>query len=113
AGQPTEAEAQLRETVQTQLRAWATARPPVVVLLPMHGAWLQDVYAPDRHAWALSILRPLHESGEIVLLDHTWDFIDEGQTDCNAFWDFHHHNNAGRQRLAERLSPEIAAALGE
>ena len=113
AGQPTEAEAALRDTVQDHLRRWGTERPPVLVLLPMHGAWLQDVFAPDRHAWVLSILRPLHESGEIVLLDHTWDFIDEGQTDCNAFWDFHHHNNAGRQRLAERLSPEIAAALGE
>lgn len=113
AGQPTEAEAALRDTVQDHFRRWGTDRPPVLVLLPMHGAWLQDVYAPDRHAWVLSILQPLHESGEIVLLDHTWDFIDEGQTDCNAFWDFHHHNNAGRQRLAERLSLEIAAALGE
>jgi len=79
----------------------------------MHGAWLQDVYAPDRHAWALSILQPMQDAGEIVLLDHTWDFITEGRTDCTAFWDFHHHNNVGRQRLAERLSPEIAAALRE
>jgi lysophospholipase L1-like esterase len=69
--------------------------------------------AEPRHALASSILRALHESGEIVLLDHTWDFITEGRTDCTAFWDFHHHNNAGRQRLAERLSPEITAALGE
>jgi len=65
-----------------------------------------------RHALALSTLRPLHESGEIILLDHAWDCIDEGQTHCNPFWDFHHHN-AGRQRLAERFRPKIAAALGE
>jgi len=69
--------------------------------------------AEPRHALALSILRALHESGEIVLLDHTRDFIHEGQTDCNAFWDFHHYNNAGRQRLAERLTPQINAALSK
>ena len=103
--------AQLRDLIRGQLSALRWTRPPVVVLLPMHALFRDTLEPNGMREWALEVLRPLAEQGRIVVLDHSDDFIAEGRTDCRAFWDLYHLNDAGRALLAERLEPELEQAL--
>jgi hypothetical protein len=102
---------ELRELIRAQLRALKWPKPPVIVLMPVHEIWRQQLAPVGVHEWALEVLRPLVEEGRIVVLDHSEDFIHDGRSDCDAFFDQFHQNSRGRARLAETLGPEIERAL--
>ena len=101
----------LRDLIRAQLRALPWSRPAVVVLMPVHELWRDSLAPAGVHEWALEVLRPLVEEGRVVVLDHSADFIHDGRTDCDAFFDQYHQNNRGRARLAATLEPQIERAL--
>jgi hypothetical protein len=98
---------EVRDLVRTQLRGLHWKIPPVIVLMPMHDAWLRDAMPAGAHAWALQVLAPLVADGTIRLLDETDLFNSETGTDCSAFFDFYHNNVSGRQRLMSELLPHL------
>jgi hypothetical protein len=99
--------AEARDLIRGQLRNLHWKIPPVVVLMPMHDAWLRDAMPQDAHAWALQVLSPLVADGTIRLLDETDLFNSDAGTDCSAFFDFYHNNVSGRQRLMSELLPQL------
>lgn len=101
-----------RDLVRAQLLALNWTTPPVIVLMPMHSIWLKEAMPSGAHEWALSVLAPLASEGKIRLLDYT-DFFNgnDGVSDCGAFFDFYHNNVSGRERLMQRLMPELEKNL--
>lgn len=95
-----------RDLARQQLRAMRWPEPPLVVLMPVPKLWMRDVLAPGLHEWALSVLQPLAAEGRIRLVDAT-DFFD-GDSQCEAFFDFYHQNALGRERFTRWLLPQIA-----
>ena len=101
-----------RDLVRAQLRALNWTTPPVIVLMPMHTIWLKEAMPAGAHEWALSILAPLVSEGKIRLLDYTDLFNGtDGLSECGTFFDFYHNNVSGRQRLMQRLMPELEKDL--
>lgn len=103
--------AKARDLIRAQLRELHWKIPPVVVLMPMHDAWLRDAMPQGTHAWALHVLAPLVADGTIRVLDETDLFNSESGTDCSAFFDFYHNNVSGREKLMQRLLPQLLADL--
>ena len=103
--------AEVRDSIRGQLRGLRWTRPAVVVLMPVHALWRNQIEPVGLHEWTLEILRPLVEEGRVVVLDHGDDFIHDGATDCSLFIDQYHPNDRGRARLAPRIEREIEAAL--
>lgn len=100
-----------RKLVRQQLAAINWPTPPIVVLMPMHDAWLRDALPQGAHEWTLSVLQPLVDTGKIRLLDYTDYFNSDAGTDCSAFFDFYHNNVSGRTRLMQKLLPAIERDL--
>ena len=100
-----------RDLVRAQLRRLHWKIAPVIVLMPMHDAWLRDAMPQGAHAWALHVLAPLVADGTIRLLDETDLFNSESGTDCSAFFDFYHNNVSGRERLMQKIMPELQSEL--
>lgn len=100
-----------RDLIRAQLRAIDWPSPPLIVLMPVPTIWTRDVSPAGTHEWALSVLRPLVDEGRIRLADYTDLFADNDGAECAAFFDLYHNNVAGRQRVMERLAPEIDALL--
>lgn len=100
-----------RDMVQTRLRGLHWSPPPVVVLMPVPRVWLDEVSPVGLHEWTLSILQPLVDAGTIRLIDATTALDDANGTDCTAFFDFYHQNDAGRDRLMTSLLPQLEALL--
>lgn len=100
-----------RTLVRQQLASIQWPTPPIVVLMPMHDAWLRDALPQGTHEWTLSVLKPLVDAGKIRLLDYTDFFNTEAGTDCSAFFDFYHNNVSGRARLMRQLLPQLEADL--
>jgi len=103
--------AEARDLIRAQLRALRWKIPPVVVLMPMHDAWLRDALPQGTHAWALQVLAPLVADGTIHLLDETDLFNSDAGTDCSAFFDFYHNNVSGRDRLMHAIMPALQTDL--
>jgi hypothetical protein len=103
--------AEARDLIRAQLRALRWKIPPVVVLMPMHDAWLRDAMPQGAHAWALHVLAPLVADGTIHVLDETDLFNSDSGTDCSAFFDFYHNNVSGRERLMQKILPELQTDL--
>lgn len=103
--------AEARDLIRTQLRGLRWKIPPVIVLMPMHDAWLRDAMPQGAHAWALRVLAPLVADGTIRLLDETDIFNSDSGTDCSAFFDFYHNNVSGRERLMHAIMPSLQADL--
>ena len=97
--------------MRAQLRGFHWKIPPVIVLMPMHDAWLRDAMPAGAHAWALQVLAPLVADGTIRLLDETDLFNSDAGTDCSAFFDFYHNNVSGRERLMREIMPALQADL--
>ena len=89
--------------------AWAGRT--LVVLMPTHHVWLDEVSAKRIHIWALDTLASLVARGDVEVLDYTDMFNGESGTDCTAFWDLYHANTSGRARLTEALLGPIAGGL--
>lgn len=99
-----------RDAIRNRLNALRWQQPPVVVLMPLTGAW-KEVSPLGLHEWTLSVLQPLADSGRIRLIDAT-DFLqDDANSTCRYYFDFYHQNDAGRQQLMGRLLPLLGAAL--
>jgi hypothetical protein len=96
-----------RDLIRQQLRAINWPTPPLVVLMPMPSVWARDVIPTGTHEWALSVLAPLQAEGKIRVLDYTDMFGDDGDEECKAFFDLYHNNVVGRERVMQRLMPEI------
>jgi hypothetical protein len=103
--------AEARDLIRAQLRALRWKIPSVVVLMPMHDAWLRDAMPQGAHAWALHVLAPLVADGTIHVLDETDLFNSDSGTDCSAFFDFYHNNVSGRERLMQKILPELQTDL--
>jgi hypothetical protein len=84
---------------------------PIIILMPMVHLWRREVVSKGFEAWALRILQPMADAGEITLIDATGFFDRDGITRCDAFWDIHHQNSRGANELTEALLPQIEAAL--
>ena len=99
-----------RDAIRARLNTLPWQQPPVVVLMPLTGAW-KEASPLGLHEWTLSILQPLVDSGRIRLIDAT-DFLqDDANSSCSYYFDFYHQNNAGRQQLMGKLLPQLSAAL--
>ena len=99
------------DQIREQLRQISWPTPPVFVLMPMPSVWASDVVPQGTHAWALSVLQPLVAQGKIRVLDYTDMFGRDGGPECKAFFDLYHNNVTGRQRVMERLLPELEHQL--
>jgi len=100
-----------RDLIRKQLRSLNWPHAPLVVLMPMPSVWTRDVMPTGAHDWALSVLEPLVEENKVRVLDYTDMFNTEAGTECSAFFDLYHNNVWGRQRLMERLMPELERDL--
>jgi hypothetical protein len=100
-----------RSVVRSYLSERAWKGRTLVVLMPTHHIWLDEVSARAVHAWALQTLAPLVAAGDIDLLDYTDLFNSRGGSDCRAFWDLYHQNASGRERLAALLLPAVRERL--
>jgi len=103
--------AEVSDLVRAQLRGLHWKIPPVIVLMPMHDAWLRDAMPAGAHSWALQVLAPLVADGTIRLLDETDLFNSDAGTDCSAFFDFYHNNVSGRERLMQKIMPALQSDL--
>ena len=105
-----------RQTVldlrRKQIRALGW-RKPVIILMPMFHVWRREVVSKGFDAWALRVLQPMADAGEITLIDATRFFDRGGFSRCDAFWDIYHQNSRGATELTEALLPQIIAALYE
>lgn len=100
-----------RTLVRQQLASIAWPTPPIIVLMPMHDAWLRDALPLGTHEWTLSVLKPLVDEGKIRLLDYTDLFNTAAGTDCSTFFDFYHNNVSGRARLMKEMIPAVQGYL--
>jgi hypothetical protein len=100
-----------RDVVRSYLSEPAWKGHTLVVLMPTHHIWLDEVSAKAVHAWALQTLAPLVAAGDIDVLDYTDFFNGRGGTDCRAFWDLYHQNASGRERLTALLLPVVRERL--
>lgn len=96
-----------RTLIRAELSAIRWPHPPIVILMPMHDAWLRDALPSGTHQWALSVLKPLADTDKIRVLDYTNLFNSTSGTDCSAFFDFYHNNVSGRARLMKAMWPRL------
>ncbi len=97
--------------IQGQLRQLHWRQPPIVVFMPVHRIWTNDLLGTGLHEWARSILEPLEKEGLIHVLDYTELFNNGEETDCTTFFDLYHNNIVGRARLTEVLLPKLNELL--
>jgi hypothetical protein len=102
---------QLRDGFQAQIRAMGWQQPPVIVLMPITHLWRKDLSPAGMQAWAHLVLDPLAERGEIVLIDLSTEFDENGSTRCDYFVDLYHQNDRGAKALTERILPRFEQAL--
>ena len=101
---------QVRDNVRTRLRALNWQRAPVVVLMPLTGAW-KEASPLGLHEWALSVLQPLVDEGRIRLIDATDALAATPEAGCHDYFDFYHQNDSGRAALMQTLLPQLRTAL--
>jgi hypothetical protein len=100
-----------RNMIVSELRETRWRGHTMVVLLPIHHTWLQEVVTEDLHQWVLSMLRPLVDEGTITLLDYTGHFDHDARSDCGAFFDLYHQNTASAKELTHTLIGQSASWL--
>lgn len=101
---------QVRDSIRTRLRGLDWQQPPVVVLMPLTGAW-KEASPHGLHEWTLSVLQPLADEGHIHLIDATDALLDTGAPSCSYYFDFYHQNNRGRDQLMQQLLPRLQLTL--
>ncbi|HSX58565.1 MAG TPA: hypothetical protein VLF18_00065 [Tahibacter sp.] len=101
---------QTRDNIRNRLRALNWKQPPVIVLMPLTGAW-KEASPKGLHAWALSVLQPLVDEGRIRVIDATDALADAPGGGCGYYFDFFHQNDAGRAALMARILPQLREAL--
>jgi hypothetical protein len=101
---------QVRDNVRSRLRALNWQRPPVVVLMPLTGAW-KEASPLGLHEWTLSVLQPLVDEGRIRLIDATDALATADNGGCRQYFDFFHQNESGRRVLMDAVLPQIRSAL--
>ncbi len=99
--------AQAQNVIRQAIRDLDWPTPPVIVLLPTTHHWRDEISPIGAHEWALRILSPLVERGEIVLIDRSGFFDEQGKTRCDVFIDLHHQNGKGARELTEQLLPDL------
>jgi hypothetical protein len=97
-----------RDAVRTRLRTLHWQSKPVVLLMPLTGAW-KEASPQGLHEWTLSVLQPLVDDGSIRLIDAT-DALAGGES-CRDYFDFYHQNTQGRARLMQQLLPQLRRLL--
>lgn len=102
--------ARSRDNIRTRLRALNWKRPPVVLLMPLTGAW-KEAAPTGLHEWALHVLQPLVDEGRIRVIDATDALANEAGGGCHHYFDFFHQNDRGREALMQRILPQLRAAL--
>lgn len=103
--------AETERLIRQAIRDLDWPQPPVIVLLPTTHHWRESLAPIGADAWALRLLQPLADAGEIVLIDRTRDFDVDGKTRCDVFIDLHHQNGIGATELTQALLPELDARL--
>ncbi len=78
---------------------------PIVVLVPNHSFIEKYQYPPETDEWALSILRPMAENNEIILIDFSKRF--NGKEECLYFMDPLHLNSLGMETITNELLPVL------
>lgn len=101
---------QTRDTIRNRLRALDWKQPPVVVLMPLTGAW-KEAAPQGLHAWTLSVLQPLVDEGRIRVIDATDALANTPDGGCHHYFDFFHQNDSGRAALMQSVLPQLREAL--
>lgn len=98
-----------RDAIRARLGALNWRQPPVIVLMPLTGAW-KEASPLGLHEWTLSVLQPLVDAGRIRLLDAT-DLLQDGESTCGYYFDFYHQNDKGRDKLMQKILPQLTQLL--
>lgn len=101
---------QTRDNIRRRLRALNWKQPPVIVLMPLTGAW-KEAAPLGLHAWALSVLQPLVDEGRVRVIDATDALAGTPDGGCHHYFDFFHQNDSGRAALMEQVLPQLREAL--
>jgi hypothetical protein len=101
---------QVRDGIRARLSTLDWQQPPVVVLMPLTGAW-KEAAPIGLHEWTLSVLQPLADEGRIRLIDATDALAGDPAQTCSYYFDFYHQNNRGRAQLMQTLLPALQEAL--
>lgn len=97
--------AQLTEVVGSLLRSFSFEKKPIVVLVPEHSYLNRYRYSEGTHQWVLSILKPMADNNEIILLDYADRF--SGPDECSYFRDLMHLNSAGMAIFTDELLDDL------
>jgi hypothetical protein len=100
-----------RTQIQSLLRSMQWSTPPIVILMPVPEFTRANPKSSGLHQWALEILQPLVDAGEIRLIDATGFFADMEFDECHYFFDFYHQNAKGRAAFSDWLLPRIEPLL--
>jgi lysophospholipase L1-like esterase len=100
-----------RTQIQSRLRSMQWSIPPIVILMPVPEFTRANPKSSGLHRWALEILQPLVDTGEIHLIDATEFFADREFDECHYFFDFYHQNAKGRTTFSNWLLPQIEPLL--
>ena len=101
---------QARDNIRNRLRALNWKRPPVIVLMPLTGAW-KEAAPLGLQEWALSVLQPLVDEGRIRVIDATDALAGTPDGGCHHYFDFFHQNDSGRAVLMQSVLPRLREAL--
>jgi hypothetical protein len=101
---------QARDNVRNRLRALKWKQPPVIVLMPLTGAW-KEAAPLGLHEWTLNVLQPLVDEGRIRVIDVTDALAGTPNGGCQYYFDFFHQNDSGRALLMQSLLPQLRQAL--
>jgi hypothetical protein len=82
-------------------------KKPIVVLLPDNSLLEKYQFPAGVNEWALSILKPMAEQNEIILLDYSKRFAVEDE--CKYFLDPIHLNSLGMKTITKELLPFLKA----
>ncbi|MEN6441515.1 MAG: hypothetical protein ABFD97_23365 [Syntrophobacter sp.] len=95
----------IRDSWLDLFRSLTFKKRPIVVLLPNSHFLYSYHFFDGIDEWALSLLKPLAESNEIILLDYSRIFSSEDE--CRYFYDPIHLNAAGAEVITKRLEPVL------
>jgi hypothetical protein len=100
-----------RDVIVSELRRPRWRGNTLVVLMPTTKIWADEMAPEGMREWVQAMLKPLVEEGSIELLDYTDYFNPGGTSDCKAFMDLYHQNNASAGALTRDILAKSAKSL--
>ena len=93
----------VKNSWQLALRSSEFKSIPLFILMPTINISSSTKDDQAKYTWAIDILKPLDEAGDIILKDFT--FLFQGNNECEYFEDLVHLNVKGRDELMKSITP--------